>query len=313
MSDSGASAASAVTAMTAKRWYLKATVTRFPHPRSQPCPAGIDRLVEVVIHAHEGLALRIVEIDRIGSADGIESFLHQVNLLLLEGRGDIDVMADAQKYRTRIIRQSLGEVIAQGCQVEIVLGDNGRHAGAPIPSIDRDAVDVGFQDAVKPAERELDFGGRHILALPAERVADTVYEVEVTPPVLAHEVAGAKPDVAFPEHIVQHFLLRLCLACIAFEAGARLRRVSLDPADDLARLIDIAFDAETVPVTHRLLVLGIKAHDLDREAMGQPPREAADGSFRAVEIEECHIAFGCRVEFEDLRNPEALLEFPPYV
>src|SRR6516225_2166768 len=288
MSDSGASAASAVTAMTAKRWYLEAMVTRFPHPRSQPCPAGIDRLVEVVIHAHEGLALRIVEIDRIGSADGIESFLHQVNLLLLEGRGDIDVMADAQKYRTRIIRQSLGEVIAQGCQVEIVLGDNGRHAGSPIPSIDRDAVDVGFQDAVKPAERELDFGGRHILALPAERVADTVYEVEVTPPVLAHEVAGAKPDVAFPEHIVQHFLLRLCLACIAF-------------------------DAETVPVTHRLLVLGIKAHDLDREAMGQPPREAADGSFRAVEIEECHIAFGCRVEFEDLRNPEALLEFPPYV
>ena len=86
-----------------------------------------------------------------------------------------------------------------------------------------------------------------------------------------------------------------------------------DLADDLARLVDVAFDAEALFVADRLLALHVEAHDLGRKAAGNPPRKPADGAFLAVEIEQRHVAFGGGVELDDARNAETPLEFRPDV
>ena len=70
-------------------------------------------MIEFGVDAHEGLALRIVEVDRIGGEGRIEAFLQQVDLLLLESSGDVVVFADAQEYRPRIFGQLLREIVAQ--------------------------------------------------------------------------------------------------------------------------------------------------------------------------------------------------------
>src|SRR5437764_14904148 len=114
-------------------------------------------------------------------------------------------------------------MVAQRREIEVVLRDNGSHAGAPIVSLDRNTIDVRFQNAVEPTERELHLGSGDVLAFPAERVADTVDEIEIAAPVLAHEVAGTKPGVALLEHIAHTFLCGFRRAGIALETSARPR------------------------------------------------------------------------------------------
>src|SRR4029077_7607933 len=82
-------------------------------------------------------------------------------------------------------------------------------------------------------------------------------------------------------------------------------------ADDLARLVDTAFDAEALFVPDRLLGIHGRAHELGREAGGEPPGQTTDGAFLAVEIKQRDIAFGRGIELDDLRNPETPLEFRP--
>ena len=82
---------------------------------------------------------------------------------------------------------------------------------------------------------------------------------------------------------------------------------------DLARLVGGAFDAEAALVAHRLLALHVEAHDLGREARGDPPGQASDRAFLAVEIEQRDVAFGRGVELDDLRDVEAPLELRPDV
>src|SRR5262249_44426505 len=115
--------------------------------QSQPYLAGIDPLIELGVDAHEGFALRIVEVDRIDGVARIETFLQQVDLLLLEGRGDVVVLADAQEYRPRIVGQLLRKMVAQCRQVEVVFGNDRGHAGAPVTAGNLNAVDVGLQNS----------------------------------------------------------------------------------------------------------------------------------------------------------------------
>jgi hypothetical protein len=129
--------------------------------------------------------------------------------------------------------------------------------------------------------------------------------------ILAHQVAGAKPDVTLLEHVAQDLAVALGLAGIALEPLPRLRGIFQYLADDLARLVDTAFDAKTSLVADRLLALHIEADDLGGEAAGNPPRQPADGAFLALEIEQRNIAFGRGVELDDLRDLEAPLEFRP--
>src|SRR5262249_31666181 len=151
-------------------------------------------------------------------------------------------------------------------QVEVVFGDDRGHAGAAVTAGNLNAVDVGLQNAVELSHHLLDLGGRGVLAFPAEGVPAAVDDVEVAPPVLAHENARAEPDLAFLEHVVQDLSVGLGLAGIALEPLAGLGRILHDLADDLARLVDVALDAEAAFVADRLLAFHVEADDPGREA-----------------------------------------------
>src|SRR5262249_17557518 len=196
-------------------------------------------------------------------------------------------------------------------QVKMLLGDDRRHAGATVTARNLDAVDVGMQRVGELADGFLDLSSGDVLALPTEGVADAVDEKEVAGGVLAHQVAGSKPDVVLLEHVAQDLSVGLVLGRIALEAGGRLRRVFQDLADDLAGLVDGTLDAKALLVADRLLGLDVEAHHLGGEAVRDEPRNAADGAFLAVKIKRRNVAFGRAVTLDDLRNTEAALELRP--
>src|SRR5262249_6591552 len=109
-------------------------------------------------------------------------------------------------------------------------------------------------------------GGRYVLALPAEGIADAVDEVEEGVAVAAHQIAGAEPGVALLEHVAQDFPVGLGRVGVALEALAGPRGVLHDLADHLARLIRPALDAEAALVADGLLALHVEAHDLGGKA-----------------------------------------------
>src|SRR5262249_34203677 len=131
--------------------------------------------------------------------------------------------------------------------------------------------------------------------------------------VLAHQIAGSEPAVAFCEHVVQDLPVGLRLTRIALEPLTRLRCILHNLADDLARLVDIALDTETALVAHRLLRLWIKAHDFDGKAGRDPPGQPAYRALLVVKIEQGDVAFGCGIELDDLRDLEAPPELRPHV
>src|SRR5208337_3764137 len=94
-------------------------------------------------------------------------------------------------------------------EIERACADDGRHPGAAFGPRKRDSVDAGMQYALESAELLRHLGGSHVLALPAKGVADAVDEVEEALLVLAHQVAGPHPSVAFREHMAQDFFLGL--------------------------------------------------------------------------------------------------------
>src|SRR5262249_24853366 len=77
-------------------------------------------------------------------------------------------------------------------------------------------------------------GGRHVLALPAEGVADAVDEVEEALLVLAHQVAGPDPGVALCEDVTQDSLLGFARTGVALEPAAGTRRIVLHLDDPIA-------------------------------------------------------------------------------
>src|SRR5262245_19716456 len=109
-------------------------------------------------------------------------------------------------------------MVVEGGEVEIVLGDDGGHAGAAVTAGHGDAVDIGLERLVELADGLLDLRGRYVLALPAEGVTDAVDKIEIAVAILAHKIAGAEPDVAFLKDVAQNLFLGLCGGGIAFEA-----------------------------------------------------------------------------------------------
>src|SRR6202008_4865098 len=102
-------------------------------------------------------------------------------------------------------------------------------------SRNRDAVDVRFRDARDDAERLGHFAGRDVLALPAERVADAVDEIEIAVGVAAHQVAGADPHIALREGAAQGLFLGVGFLRVAFDAAPRLAPPLPDGSPRLAR------------------------------------------------------------------------------
>src|SRR5205807_10599118 len=92
------------------------------------------------------------------------------------------------------------------------------------------AVDDRLLDLGKHGERLGHLGGRDVLALPAEGVADAVDEVVVAGLVPAHQVAGAKPRVTRLEDVAEDLALGRVGACVTLAGADEARRVA-DPAD----------------------------------------------------------------------------------
>src|SRR5581483_11446358 len=137
-----------------------------------------------------------------------------------------------------------------------------RHAGAAFAALDLDAVDVGVENAREAVDRLGHFGGRDVLAFPAEGVANTIHEIEIAVLIAPHQVAGAEPGIADLEDVAQDLGFALGGDRVALEAIAGARSVVDDLADHLARLVGGAAFAETLRVAHRLLPLDIETHDL---------------------------------------------------
>src|SRR5204863_4317851 len=120
--------------------------------------------------------------------------------------------------------------------------DDGGHADPAVGAGDGHAVDVGLLDSGERAQRLRHFAGRDVLALPAEGVPDAIDEVEVALVVLAHEIAGANPEVPRLEHVAEGLLL-----------GGLVARIPLEPplADGLAYFIRRTSHAPPPCVAHR--------------------------------------------------------------
>src|SRR5205807_2311927 len=110
----------------------------------------------------------------------------------------------------------------------------------------RNTVDHRLGDAAAGSDGFRYLGGRDILALPAEGVADAVDEIEEAAGILAHQVAGAEPRIADGEDVAQYFFRRRVGVGIALERAAVFRSAVGHLADRLADLVGGAPDAETV-------------------------------------------------------------------
>src|SRR5262249_27669561 len=89
--------------------------------------------------------------------------------------------------------------------------------------------------------------------------------------------------------------------------------VAQNLANDFANLVKGAFDAKSPFIARGELPLRVKSDDLDRKAMGEPPRQPADRPLPAVQIEQRYVAFGCAIELDDLRDAKSLRKLLPHV
>src|SRR5271154_6028 len=119
-------------------------------------------------------------------------------------------------------------------------------------------------------------GGRHILALPAERVANPVDEIVEPALVAAHKIAGAKPCVAVDEHVAQDLSFCGGLVRIAFEAAGGVGSVAEYLTDGLAGFVGRTADAETFVVAYRLFLIQIELDQRHRHAMLEERRDPSD-------------------------------------
>src|SRR5690606_8345522 len=167
------------------------------------------------------------------------------------------------------------DMACKAVRIERAFRDERRHSGAPVLTGNGDAIDDGIPDARTLRKGIGDLDCRYILALPAERIADTVDEIEIAVRILLHQIAGAEPAVALLLDIAENFRLRRLGIGIALETVGGLGRIVGDEADHLAGFVRLRLDDEAVRPAHRLLALDIEPHDLDRKAAGDPPRNAA--------------------------------------
>src|SRR5437870_102106 len=164
------------------------------------------------------------------------------------------------------------------------------HAGTAIGAHDLHAVDASLLDSFETIQRCLDFRRRHVLALPAERVADAVDELDVAETLIAYEVAGVEPAVTFLENVAQQLRLAGLLVGVAVE-GRGVSDLGDQQAD--AALADLVHElAGAEP--HRLLTLGIELDD------GEGQRTEARSLGQTKTVDEGDVGFARAVELVDL-------------
>src|SRR6476619_6278862 len=204
-------------------------------------------------------------------------------------------------------------VPAETVEVEAVADHDRSHARPAVGALHGDPIDIRLHDAGKGVDDLGDLGGRDVLALPAEGVADPIDEIEIAARVAAHEVAAPEPQIPRLEGIAQDLLLGGAAVGIAVEALGGLQRIDQDARDKLADLVRRALDAKAVLAAHRLLAVEVEADDPERKDGAGKWRDTADRARRLVESEEHGVALGGSVELEDMRHPKACLEVEPDV
>src|SRR6267143_128470 len=275
--------------------------------------AGLDSEEPVLIEPNECAAARVIDIDGVTDDGRVIAFLREALGLWLERRRRLDLVTNTQKQRTGVVGKALDETPPERDEVEARADHDRGHPGPTLRPGDGDAVDQRVGHAGTRGDRFGDLRGRHILALPPERVTDTVDEVEIAPRVPSHQVAGAEPGVARFEHAAENLFLRRLPAGVTLEAAAHARWILRDPADRLADFARTAANAESSRVTGGLVSLDIELHDRHRESMGEKRRNPADGAGLSLDVDQRDIAFGRRVELQDPWNAEAALEGVPHL
>src|SRR5206468_6525888 len=120
------------------------------------------------------------------------------------------------------------------------------HACAAVGAGNGDPVGRGIENAgAAVPDRVVHLARRDVLALPAERVADPVDEMEVALFIAQHEIARAEPGIAFGKDVAQHLLLGLGRVGVTLE-GAAGAIGGADAPDRLADLAMAAGDAEPI-------------------------------------------------------------------
>src|ERR1700756_4443551 len=124
-------------------------------------------------------------------------------------------------------------------EVETLLDHDRRHASAAIRV--RNAYTIGrrVNDTWAVPDCIIHFAGCNVLALPAESVADTVDEIEISLFVDPHQIAGSKPSVALRKHVTQDLLLGLGGVRVALKLTAAPIRFAYSP-DRLTGFADAA-------------------------------------------------------------------------
>ena len=166
------------------------------------------------------------------------------------------------------------------------------------------AVHVDQLDAGAVGERVGHLLGRHVLALPAEGVADAVDEVEVAVLVVAQQVAGAPEGVALLEDVAQDLLLGGLGRGVALEAAAADLRVIDDVPQPLPHFARLAQQVETLVVPRVGVALDVVAHQPEVGLL--PVGHPAAGADAVVHVDQRRVGLGGAPAFEDLHAAEAL-------
>src|SRR2546427_537050 len=153
-------------------------------------------------------------------------------------------------------------MLTEGAEVEVFADDNGGHSDAAFRARDRHPVNDRVDHAGTGSDRLGHLGGRHILSLPPEGVADPVDEVEVALLVLSHQVARAEPGVAKLEHVAEDLFLGGFPASVTLESTAEARRVLRNLADGLADLVGRTANAQALVIPERRLVVEVESDDV---------------------------------------------------
>src|SRR2546430_6645295 len=275
--------------------------------------AGLDSEISVLIEPNECAADRVIDIDGVADDGRVIALLGEAPCLWLERWRRLDLVTNTQEQGTGVVGQALDEVPPERDEVEARADHDRGHPGPPLRPGNGHAVDQRVGHAGARGDRFGDLRGRHILALPAERVTDTVDEVEIASRVPSHQVTGAEPGVARLEHAAEDLFLRRLPAGVPLEATAHARGILRDPADRLADFVRAAANAESSRVAGGPVSLDIELHDRHRESMGEKRRNTADGAGLGLDDEQRDVAFGRSIEFQDPRNAESALEGVPHL
>src|SRR5258708_8228596 len=178
--------------------------------------------------------------------------------------------------------KAVGQMCAEGVEVQLIGGDKHSHAGPAVGARNSDAIDSGLPDAGKRTDRLRYLGCRDIFALPAEGIADTIDEIEIALLVLSHQVASSKPFVSRLEHVAEYLAVGGFLVGIAFEAAGQIIK---NFPDRFSGFVRSTANTESLLISNRLTCLAVGLHQRGGESMRDTRRDAADGAGLALDIE----------------------------